>query len=605
MIVPMRKTYVVSRGADRERVLAALGELGVLHLAPIDPARAVAGDQTLAKIDRLGRVGQVLRGVEPAGDRPDLEVEQAAEEVLSIQRRAAERRARLATIHQQVRQLEVWGDVTLEQLRQLREAGVEVTFYSVANAAVAAVRAEFAQPVTELPGRRTVVAVIDRDGTAELPEGAEPLELPARDRPSLRAEAAEIDASLAADEKRLAGLAHLADRVAAEHARCREEARFAVALQSGMEQADLYAVQGWVPADEADRLAGRLAEAGLDAGVQTIEPAEDETPPTLIRYPAWVRPIKGLFDILQTAPGYREFDLSGAFMLALPVFAAMLIGDGGYGLLFFLVPALLYKKACAKLGKPLTQLVMVIGFTSLVWGVAISSFFGVDSQHMVAAGGLFAQLGVLLERLHVLTVSISDADAQRRVMRLCFLIGAVHLSAAHLWRALAYFPNLRFLCEAGWAVFLWGMMFVVNALVISDPFPQWAYALLAAGAALAVLFANVSRNPLKWLGIGIASFPLAAISTLSDIISYVRLFAVGVASGVLAVSFNDMAAGAGSPFIAVPILVLGHSLNIILGAIALFAHGVRLNMLEFSNNIGMEWSGYAYNPFAKTLAEEK
>ena len=108
----------------------------------------------------------------------------------------------------------------------------------------------------------------------------------------------------------------------------------------------------------------------------------------------------------------------------------------------------------------------------------------------------------------------------------------------------------------------------------------------------------------RMLGMGLANFPLSMLSAFSDVISYVRLMAVGLASSVLASSFNELAFSAGSWFIAIPVLALGHSLNMGLALIALFAHGVRLNMLEFSNNLGLQWSGYEYKPFSKNNLTE-
>jgi V/A-type H+-transporting ATPase subunit I len=125
-----------------------------------------------------------------------------------------------------------------------------------------------------------------------------------------------------------------------------------------------------------------------------------------------------------------------------------------------------------------------------------------------------------------------------------------------------------------------------------------------AGAVLAILFEAPSKNPIKMVGLGLANFPLSMLSTFSDVISYVRLMAVGLASGVLASSFNELALSAGPWIIAAPILILGHGLNLGLALIALFAHGVRLNMLEFSNNLGMQWTGRQYQPFAKLIPEE-
>jgi V/A-type H+-transporting ATPase subunit I len=141
---------------------------------------------------------------------------------------------------------------------------------------------------------------------------------------------------------------------------------------------------------------------------------------------------------------------------------------------------------------------------------------------------------------------------------------------------------------------------VVSMFVLQGPMnwqTPWPY-LLIIGAVLAIGFASPSRNPAKMLGMGLAQFPLSMLSAFSDVISYVRLMAVGVASSVLAVSFNEMAFEAGFWPITILVLVLGHGLNVGLALIAMFAHGVRLNMLEFGNNLGMEWIGYPYRPFA-------
>jgi V/A-type H+-transporting ATPase subunit I len=117
------------------------------------------------------------------------------------------------------------------------------------------------------------------------------------------------------------------------------------------------------------------------------------------------------------------------------------------------------------------------------------------------------------------------------------------------------------------------------------------------------LFTSPSWNILKAVGLGLANFPLPALGTFSDIMSYVRLMAVGLAGSVLASRFNELAASAG-PILMVPILIFGHGLNVGLCLIALFAHGVRLNVLEFSNNFGLEWSGYPYHPFGREQLQE-
>jgi V/A-type H+/Na+-transporting ATPase subunit I len=150
------------------------------------------------------------------------------------------------------------------------------------------------------------------------------------------------------------------------------------------------------------------------------------------------------------------------------------------------------------------------------------------------------------------------------------------------------------------------MLGVVQYFVLASEWgwhTPWPYFLMAGGV-LAIGFAHPSGNLGKALLLGLADFPLSVLSAFSDVISYVRLMAVGLASSVLATSFNNMASEIEFWPLAVLVLLFGHSLNLGLALIAMFAHGVRLNMLEFSNNLGMQWTGYRYNPFSQRTTQE-
>jgi V/A-type H+-transporting ATPase subunit I len=587
MIVPMVKVYVAARHRDHERLLEAIRELGVIHLVPADPAQALTDGPTADAIQALQRAQQVLYGIEPQGDRPELPAVEAARDVLNVERHLVEQGNRLALLHHELEQLDLWGNVRLQQIEALRQAGIEVEFYAVEARAFPSVRADCVAEVGELPNGRIVVAVAVRDGRLELPEGAAALPLPPRDAPSIRAEAAQIDATLKAGHRHLAELAHLAPEMHAELSRQEQQAEFIRAQRGGIASDRLFAVQGWLPAEQAAALPEALAQRNLPAAVHWMEPADDEQPPTLIRSPAWARPVEGLFRILGTVAGYREFDVSVPFLIALPIFTAILISDGGYGAVLLLGLTLGYRRAAALLGKHFTQLLIIVSIATLLWGGVCATFFGVT---------LYSPL-----------IAIDLSESSRTfMMRLCFWMGAVHLSIAQLWPAVGLFPDLRFLNRVGWAVFIWGMLGVVQMFVLRTPMgweTPWPYLLLS-GAALAIVFSQPSWNVGKMLLLGLANFPLSMLSAFSDVISYVRLMAVGLASGVLAASFNNMAGEFGSWPLAVLVLVFGHSLNLGLAMIAMFAHGVRLNMLEFCNNLGMQWTGYRYRPFSQRTNQE-
>ena len=626
MIVKMKKIYLVARTADRDQLLNHLSDWAVVHLYPVNPEQAVADEADLTEIDRLARAVQILTPMTPGGTRPDCNAREAADRALHIEREGAELAHHLTSLHRQVEQLTLWGDIRLEQFKKLEKAGIKVFFYALPAGHVSEVRAECVHTITELAGKRALIAVISRSGEVDVPEIAEEIFLPLRDRPSLRKEAAEVDEKLAAHRGDLAALAHLLPDIQRELIALKNQTEFAVAGRGGLANDDLFALRGWIPTGQARSLEENIDASGLSLGFRIFDPEPDEEPPTAIEYPRWARPIKGLFDILGTLPGYKEFDLSPFFMIALPVFAAMLIGDGGYGLVFLLPPLLLYRKMVAAAGPEKTQLLIALGACTLLWGILTANFFGVTPTDIAKAGGFVREVGqeqvvdieamqaggggwAAIGKIMVALAPFWDVDAEKAreiFIKISLLCGCLHLILGHLRRALAFLPDQRGLAEIGWCLFLafmlgviWILFFGVSAL----PVPL---GIICAGgiigAILFLLFTAPSKNPLKRIAVGLASSLLPMLGTFSDTMSYIRLMAVGLASYYIAAAFNKLGADmvpSATWFGAAPVIVFGHLLNIALCVIAIFAHGVRLNMLEFSSNAGVQWSGYAYDPFAR------
>ena len=587
MIVPMAKIYIACRARDRLRLVDVLGSLGVMHPVPVDPIKAAADEKALGEIADLDRAIRIVSEITPIGPVPNLSPIEAAREVLAIRGRSAERRNRLTALDQQLRQIAVWGDVRLDRIASLRAAGVDLRFYAVPTRDVAAVAAELVEVFAALPGRRLLLGVVRHKGEIRLPDSAEEYALPERDAPSIRAEAAELDAAGRQDAVRLGQLAGLAEAMTLVAPRLRKRAEIDVVCRSSLDHDRLVAFQGWIPAEETPSLAGTLARSGLDAAVQILEPSPDEQPPTLVRPPKWAEPMEGLFKMLGTVAGYREYDVSVPFLLTLMLFSAMLIADAGYGTVLFLLPLIFRGGFERLLGKHLSRLLMMIGSAAVVWGLVIGSFLG--------------------KELYDPLIRIDLSEGSRTLMmRVSFIIGATHISFAQWWQAVRMYPDQRFLSKVGWGVFVWGVLGVVQMFVLQAPFgwkTVYPY-LLIAGSTLAILFDNDNPNPLKRILLGAANAPLAMLGTFSDVISYVRLMAVGLAGGVLAVSFNNLVSGLGFwPLIALGWLA-AHSLNLALCMIALFAHAVRLNVLEFSNNLGMQWTGYLFKPFSTRETQE-
>ena len=142
MIVPMRKVHVVARAGDRDRLLKALRALGVVHLVPVEPSRALADEETVRQVGSLQRALQVLSQISPIGPVPDIAAADAAQQVLEIQQRSAERRNRLTLLYRELAQLEMWGNLELKRLQELHHAGIEVGFYAIPLELVGDIEAE-------------------------------------------------------------------------------------------------------------------------------------------------------------------------------------------------------------------------------------------------------------------------------------------------------------------------------------------------------------------------------------------------------------------------------------------------------------------------------
>ena len=279
----------------------------------------------------------------------------------------------------------------------------------------------------------------------------------------------------------------------------------------------------------------------------------------------------------------------------------MILGDAGYGLIFLLI-TIIGRITIRKAPAEPFLLLLITSITTIIWGAMTGNWFGVEA---LSQNSLFS--------LMIVPKIASFAAAEgtdKLIMHLCFIMGGVHLSVAHLMNFIRFFPSLKAFSELGWLSVLWGLYFVIRTLVLKLPQHPLSMWLLGGGILLVIVFSEQTGKFFTGLKKGFGNIILIALNSIgffSDIVSYVRLFAVGLATLEVAKSFNAMASGMGDGVAAIIIssliLFFGHALNIILGCMSLIVHGVRLNMLEFSGHLNMEWSGNEYKPFKKR--EEK
>lgn len=388
---------------------------------------------------------------------------------------------------------------------------------------------------------------------------------------------------------------------------------------------DLAWISGYVPVDSFAQLED-AAKTNSWAFAYS-DPAEDDEVPTKLKNNKFVSLIYPLTDFLGTVPGYHEYDISGWFLLFFTIFFGMIFGDGGYGAIVTVAALILILKSALKKQEtsPMMCLVLLLGLATVVWGTATCSWFGLSVE----------QLPDWLVKLSVPPISNAYNETwlpfwsndvskgtlttAQNLQIFCFTLGFLQLSVAHVKGMIRYHKSLKVLGEFGSLLQLWGMFYVVLNMVVSSsifafdeiiygiPIGTVSIALVAVGFALSFIFSNydgsVGKSILESCK-NIISVLLGVVNVFSDIVSYIRLWAVGLAGAAISNTVNTMAGpilGHAVLFLAaVLLLVFGHGLNMILNLLSVIVHGVRLNTLEFSNHLGMSWSGFKYAPFSET-----
>lgn len=598
MIVKMKKVTVITTENRKKETLKSLRQLGVLHIE----TQTVESEE----LARLQEERQLLKDALPIIERfsddkaSPKEVKSfdtglaAAQYVLSLIERKNSLADQNSRSNVEIQRIKPWGDFDPAGFAFLDEKGFSLRLYELATADLESIDSEIRYVVINKDNKTARIAVI---GEGEIP--GESFTLPETSLDGLYKSIEENKAALLALEEEFAASGFYKEQITSTLSELEKEIEFhSISLNMGVE-AVLTFLTGFIPVDKTEDLKEHVKKESL--GLALDDPKEDEFVPTLIKNPKWVEIIKPVFNILGTIPGYKEFDISFWFLLFFTPFFAMIIGDAGYGAILLLGTLFARIKMKKAPSAPFT-LMFLMSIATIAWGAITGTWFGSD---------VLANMGILKEWTIPFIASFPDKNSSinttQFIMNLCFIIGGVQLTIAHLKNFIKLFPSAVAFAEPGWITMLWGLFFLVQNIVLGQPMNPLTMPLIIIGFALVNVFCEQApgRNFFKGILLGLAGAPLKlldSISAFSDIISYVRLFAVGLASVEVAKAFNAMAGGIGfddftSGLITTLILVAGHMLNIMMGALSVLVHGVRLNMLEFSGHLGMEWSGRVYKPF--------
>ena len=585
MIVPMKKATILFKTGDAEATVHVLRTLGVLHVEHqnLPEGRDISVLQEKVALinssyDVFNQVMVLDKNVQPQ-DKISSDWESVTHHVIELGKRREQLESLSRTIIGQINEWERWGDVDIKQIQHLNQNGIFLKLYQapvketgcfpddvivktiftagdIAHC-ITISRRQFECVYQEiLPPKETVSTLKERliDNT----KGIEMIK-------------GEIIESACYYEAFL-GIKRKLDK----------EIEFQQVLNGMGKEGAIGYVSGYMPHDHEGHL---LAEArSRKWGIVITDPSADDNVPTLLRNPAWVNMIKPVLELLGLTPGYRELDVSMLFLIFFAIFFGILIGDAGYGLVYILITLGLQKmmKPNAEM-RTTVSLFYLLGSCAIIWGILTGTFFGQEWLLPFGFKPLIPQL--------------NDANVMGTF---CFLLGALHLSIAHSWRAFLKFPSVTALADVGYICILWTAFFLARTLILGEAFPPFGLWLVVTGIIFVVVFTNPQANVLRGIGEGLGTIALSFMNNITDVISYIRLFAVSMAGLAVAETTNYLASGFGSGIVAlaagVIIVLFGHSLNIVLGLMSVLVHGVRLNVLEFSGHANVTWSGFEFEP---------
>ena len=642
MIEPMKKVSIVLLNREKETALKALRKIGLVHLEKLD-----GSSEKLAAFKEYTNNANVTESIlgeikQPKKAKGAVEETLSNDEVIKLCSEIVSKNDRKKQLLEEISantteldRFALWGSVNLDDLNYLKEKNIDLKLYEISADKYNAIDSKI-ETILVNNDKKTVRFLIVNGGEGRpenlLPEAFE-VPLPRLSSDDLANEVRKDEAEIAEIEKFYADNAKYLSSIAVFKKNLEKDIEFEN-INAGMGHEsdgtvnDLAWISGYVP---ADKLADFKAACASNNWAVACDDPEDEDVevPTKLKNNKFVSLIYPLTDFLGTVPGYHEYDISGWFLLFFTIFFGMIFGDGGYGALVSIVALImmLKNKAAKKPASPMLGLVLLVGCATVVWGAVTCTWFGIDPSLLPSwLTGLSIPVisSAQPDRLWVpfwVTESGVGLTKDQNLQIFCFSLALIQLSVAHIKAAKRNMSEKKFvksLGDIGSLLQLVGMFWVVLSMVVNSkvfqmfgsigpvPVGKIEISLIAIGFVLSFVFANYEGNIVQSIlesCKNIISVLLGIVNVFSDIVSYIRLWAVGLAGAAISNTVNTMAGpilGHAILFIAaIALLVFGHGLNMILNLLSVIVHGVRLNTLEFSTHLGVSWSGIKYEPFSE------
>ena len=606
MVTKMTKYSFILLSEQTEGFLNSLQELGVVDISrslkPIDEQSS----KMLAEADRAKKALSILAACKAGSDK-DFKFDGCpVDAVLETQDRIAEISAEIAAAKKEIAVRQPWGSFRSEDIHKLESQGLKLRFYSCMKKKFDPSWAEIRplEVISETESKVFFVTVSPAEEEYSFPIEAVPA--PEGSVNEAEEKLSLLQSKLEKEQQLLANLKSCSDEIrkAYNDSLSRLDLYFAEAATEKAVDNYLTVLTGFAPTSDDKRLCASFDS--MDIYYSHEAATKEDNPPVKLKNNWFAKNFEVLTG-MYGVPAYDEFDPTPVLGPFFMLFFAMCMGDAGYGILLMLIALVLrLKMKDSSLGK-MHRLIAFLGGMTFVVGIFLGTFFGMS---ILEASWAPAWLKGLCIDGWFPDAKIAGFPVQ---MVLAVAIGVLHICLAMIIKTINFTKRFGFkktVATWGWTTLIVGGLVVVSlgmTEVLSAEAFKWTIIALAVVSGLAIyVFNTPGRNPLLNIGSGLWDTYNMVTGLLGDVLSYIRLYALGLAGGMLGNAFNIM----GTMILDIPvpgvnwvfciiILIFGHVLNLAMSCLGAFVHPLRLTFVEYFKNSGYEGSGAKYNPLTK------
>ncbi|MFW9599596.1 MAG: V-type ATP synthase subunit I [Bacteroides graminisolvens] len=605
MITKMKKLTFLVYHKEYDAFLNNLRDLGVVHIA--EKQQGMADNSALQEKIRLSarlsatiKLLQNIKTEEKVTDNSETVSAsrgmQILDEVDELLNHKSSLQQQILAYEKELAVLEPWGDFSPESIAKLRDSGYDIGFYisTEANFNEDWIEAYNAMVINRVASK--VYFITFTKTNQEIDLDVERIKLPDRSYGQTQELILNNKEELLRQEETLQNIARkdIPSLLAARKELNGEIEFDQVVLNTEPAAGEkLMLLQGWLPASEEDPIVAYLNSQSVYYDIKKPAP-EDNVPIQLNNKGlfAWFEPICKLYML----PKYNELDLTPFFAPFFMLFFGLCLGDSGYGL-FLLLGVTLYRLLAKNIGqtmKPILSLVQLLAASTFFCGMLTGTFFGAN----------FYDLDWPFIQRMKQAIAMDNND----MFQLSLLLGVIQILFGMILKAVNQAIQFGFKYAVGTIGWIILLVSVGLAAVLPAVFPMGGTAhlvILAIAGAMILFYNSPDKNIFINFGLGLWDSYNMVTGLLGDILSYVRLFALGLSGGILASVFNSLAVGMSpdnviaGPIVMVLIFVIGHSINIFMNVLGAMVHPMRLTFVEFFKNSGYEGGGKEYKPFSK------